>query len=180
MPGQESSSHESNMYNSRRYIAPPDPTHVQCPGYANARCSTLGAVSFHHMLARSAAEGLHPGVGIATAGVLMHLTPAFLVPRHRKRTGKNSLEGQVRAECASRGLPAPACVEELPREWLVERRFLEFIRSRREKAPPQTRPFGLRLTFAEPVSGPLCLGYAAHFGLGVFAAVAAGGPSVRP
>jgi CRISPR-associated protein Csb2 len=31
--------------------------------------------------------------------------------------------------------------------------------------------YDLRLTFAEPVSGPLCLGHSSHFGLGLFAAV---------
>jgi CRISPR-associated protein Csb2 len=28
---------------------------------------------------------------------------------------------------------------------------------------------GLTVTFATPVEGPLCLGYASHFGLGLFA-----------
>lgn len=28
--------------------------------------------------------------------------------------------------------------------------------------------FGLRLEFAEPVAGPLMLGYASHYGLGLF------------
>lgn len=35
------------------------------------------------------------------------------------------------------------------------------------------RAFGARLTFAEPVSGPIALGYGAHFGLGLFTAVEA-------
>jgi CRISPR-associated protein Csb2 len=119
-------------------------------------------------------RGAHPGE-LGTATVWESRTP-FLAPRHLKPAGKNSLVGQVHAECESRGLPAPVRVEEMQREWLVERRFLEFIRSRPEKAPPQTRPFGLRLTFEAPVSGPLCLGYASHFGLGVFCAQPAQSP----
>lgn len=35
------------------------------------------------------------------------------------------------------------------------------------KGPPIAAAFGLRLTFAEPVTGPLALGYAGHFGLGL-------------
>ncbi|WP_437860413.1 hypothetical protein [Sorangium sp. So ce363] len=39
---------------------------------------------------------------------------------------------------------------------------------------PDQRPriaasLGLRLTFAEPVRGPIALGYASHFGLGAMA-----------
>lgn len=108
-------------------------------------------------------RGRHPGE-LATATVWESRTP-FLAPRHCKPHGANALPGQVRAECVSRGLPAPVGVEELP-----QGRFLDFIRARPDKAPPQTRPFALRLTFADPVAGPICLGYSSHFGLGLFAA----------
>jgi CRISPR-associated protein Csb2 len=118
-------------------------------------------------------RGSHPAE-LATAMVWESRTP-FLAPRHLKAAGKNSLAGQVQAECESRGYPVPVLVEELSRDERVERRFLEFIRSRPDKAPPQTRPLGLRLTFAAPITGPLCLGYASHFGLGMFAGVGEGG-----
>ncbi|WP_438041345.1 hypothetical protein [Sorangium sp. So ce128] len=35
--------------------------------------------------------------------------------------------------------------------------------------PPIAASLGLRLTFAEPVRGPIALGYASHFGLGAMA-----------
>ncbi|WP_437327115.1 hypothetical protein [Sorangium sp. So ce381] len=35
--------------------------------------------------------------------------------------------------------------------------------------PPAATSLGLRLTFAEPVRGPIALGYASHFGLGATA-----------
>jgi hypothetical protein len=38
--------------------------------------------------------------------------------------------------------------------------------------PPVDCGFALRLRFAEPVRGPLCLGYGSHFGLGLFQAEA--------
>lgn len=37
-----------------------------------------------------------------------------------------------------------------------------------DRKPPVTMGFGLRLRFSEQVSGPLALGYCAHFGLGMF------------
>ena len=36
--------------------------------------------------------------------------------------------------------------------------------------PSLANGFALRLTFAEPVAGPIALGYASHFGLGQFCA----------
>jgi CRISPR-associated protein Csb2 len=35
------------------------------------------------------------------------------------------------------------------------------------RAPPIAAGFGLRVTFSEPVTGPVALGYAGHFGLGL-------------
>jgi CRISPR-associated protein Csb2 len=96
----------------------------------------------------------------------------FVAPRHIKR-GRHSLEEQVRSELASRGLPSPLRVESLGREAWAERKFHRFVRCRRPPAapPPQDAGFALTLHFGQPVKGPICLGYGAHFGLGLFAAV---------
>lgn len=112
-------------------------------------------------------------VGSRTLGpatVWVSITP-FVPPRFLKTRGANTLLGQVQAELTTRGLP-PAEVEVLTREEIVRRRLHRFVRLRREpaKAPPQNCFFGLRLRFAEPVPGPVCLGYASHFGLGLFSA----------
>ena len=48
-----------------------------------------------------------------------------------------------------------------------------YVRSRRTSRPPEDFGYAVRLTFATPISGPLALGYASHFGLGLFAAVPA-------
>ncbi len=129
------------------------------------------------------------------------VTP-YLAPRHLKRQGRDSLEGQVRAELAERGFPEPVAVEfELERQGyapaeglarllslgrggvrvapeaeegsageLLARRWRHFRRERLEEArkAPAQPALGLRLTFAEPVRGPVCLGYGSHFGLGQF------------
>lgn len=75
------------------------------------------------------------------------------------------------AELASRDLP-PAEVQVLP--WNEANAGLRHaLRVRRSPAqpPPVDAGFAIRLVFAEPVSGPHALGYAAHFGLGQFRAV---------
>ncbi len=101
------------------------------------------------------------------------LTP-FVPPRFVKRRGRNTIEGQVVAELSSRGLPAPVevCrVDIRDDSRLIRQRH--FIRSRRYgPAPPIDCGFQLRLSFAAPLHGPVCLGYGSHFGLGIFAAIA--------
>ncbi len=104
------------------------------------------------------------------AAVWSSVTP-FVAPRHHKRRGKNSLEGQVNAELASRGLPS-AVVEVL--SWDEDTLDLRHsVRVRKHGGPPPPSDFGfsLRLTFERPVSGPIVLGYGSHFGLGLFSAV---------
>ena len=98
------------------------------------------------------------------------LTP-FVAPRHLKKQGKNSLAGQVAAEAASRGLPAPVQVDWIPWQDDSARRFRHWVRRRRQGPQPAVDcGMALRLRFAEPVRGPLCLGYGSHFGLGLFVA----------
>ncbi|MGK3989600.1 hypothetical protein WME99_41515 [Sorangium sp. So ce136] len=48
-------------------------------------------------------------------------------------------------------------------------RHLYAVRVRSEQRPPVATSLGLRLTFPEPVRGPIALGYASHFGLGTLA-----------
>lgn len=100
------------------------------------------------------------------------LTP-FVPPRFVKTRGRNTIEGQVIAELASRGLPAPREVRlvQMMENPLMSRQR-HFIRTRRHGPPPPIDcGFQIQLTFSEPIDGPLCLGYASHFGLGMFAAV---------
>jgi CRISPR-associated protein Csb2 len=143
-----------------------------------------------------------------------HSALPFVPPRHLKPRGAASLEGQVQAELASRGLPAAECIEveleggayipasdfwsvweqrapgrvrmsaaggdqddsepgdpgappQIPR---LASRWLRFRRERVSEGspkPPVTMGLGLRITFGEDVPGPIALGYASHFGLGL-------------
>ena len=99
------------------------------------------------------------------------VTP-FVAPRYLKRSGKNNLAGQVNAELASRGLPKATEVEILP--WdsdNVNLRHFVRVRSRDKLPPPSDTGYALRLQLAKPITGPLTLGYASHFGIGLFQAV---------
>jgi CRISPR-associated protein Csb2 len=95
----------------------------------------------------------------------------FVPPRHIKAR-RHTLEDQVQAELAARGLPPAVRIELLPRTTIVERGFHHFVRARRQRgrAPLVNRFFGLHLELQSAVRGPLTLGYAAHYGLGVFVA----------
>ncbi len=112
--------------------------------------------------------GQHQLAEVAEATLWQSRTP-FVPPRHLKAT-HHTLEDQVQAELASRGLPAARRVEIIERDELVRRGFHRFVRERRAPARPPAAPrfFGVRLELERAVRGPICLGYAAHFGLGLF------------
>lgn len=98
------------------------------------------------------------------------LTPLVL-PRHVKRRGRNTIGGQITDELVLRGLPEPTQIEVLPMD-VGNRSFRHAVRVRRYPArpPPMDAGLAVRLTFNSPVTGPIALGYACHFGLGLFAA----------
>jgi CRISPR-associated protein Csb2 len=115
-------------------------------------------------------ESLSRLVGGENGGREWISSTPFVPPRYLKKRGRNTLEGQVAAELASRGLPAPESIEVLdPREQDIARKQRHFVRHRRfGPAPPIDCGFALRLRFSEPMQGPLSLGYGSHFGMGLF------------
>ncbi len=88
-------------------------------------------------------------------------------------------EAQMRRELQARGLPEPVNVRAL-RGWYKapafapdeapDVRWLEF-QARRYKGDQGYGLAGFELEFAEPISGPLALGFGCHFGLGVFTSI---------
>ncbi len=93
------------------------------------------------------------------------LTPMALT-RHAKCRGGRIVDGaeeQVARELALRGFPRPEEIKLLPGAWM------RFATTRpgtsRRRAPTVV---GVRLHFADPVSGPIALGGLSHFGLGLF------------
>ena len=91
-------------------------------------------------------------------------------PRFVKKRGRNTLEGQVLAELESRGLPPAAQIDVLPDESVAMRHFVR-VRRHGASPPPVDVGYALRITWNEPVPGPIVLGYGCHFGLGLFVAV---------
>lgn len=110
----------------------------------------------------------HPYLRSSTSWVSE--TP-YLHPWYRKK--KFGVEDQIRRECRERGLPEPQ-LERLESRRLRgrDRRPVHFhrfrTRGRRRASQPDTRGSLWRLSFPEPVSGPLALGFGCHFGLGIF------------
>lgn len=107
---------------------------------------------------------------LGTGTVWQSATP-FISPLHIKpKRAKYNLVDQVRRSLRECGLPEPTVVTEIDNK---KTEFLRFVRKRKQvdKAPPSTSPYRLRLEFPSPVSGPICLGYGSHFGLGLFEAV---------
>lgn len=106
----------------------------------------------------------------------------FIPSRFLKPRGKDSLDGQIRAELRQRKLPdlIAAPVVALPmdadEDGLQARQFRHFVRTRQNTGAPGPPPglFRLSLTLESPVEGPLCLGWGCHFGLGLFV------PRARP
>jgi CRISPR-associated protein Csb2 len=120
-------------------------------------------------------EGL--GVFVASSRRWASLTP-FVAPRFIKKSGANSLEGQIRAELTSRGLPVPIAVstDVMPRDGTASERlstlFRHFVRVRKRggNAPPQDAGWYVEIEFGQDVTGPICIGYGSHFGLGMMGA----------
>jgi CRISPR-associated protein Csb2 len=101
------------------------------------------------------------------------LTP-FIAPRYLKRSGKNALVGQIASELSSRGLSQPTDVRVFnPGSSAEFLQYRHFVRKRRKGVqPPADFGYSIQLRFNSPVKGPLCLGYASHFGMGLFRAIA--------
>jgi len=116
---------------------------------------------------------------------LVSATP-FVPPRHyRKGRGDFAewLAAEVRREATNHGLPPPVRVALLRGAGRRDAsatgagrrdasatgiRWLEFRRNRKDD--PAQIGYGFEIEFAEPVTGPVALGYGAHFGLGQFVA----------
>ena len=125
---------------------------------------------------------------LATARRWRSATP-FVLTRHYKKRGQKRdrfppeqlPEANLREEAARRGLPPIAALTRLETGALwqhAERRpasdrpvyWLEFHQRRAfgDGRHGEALGVGFEIAFAEPAAGPLALGYACHFGLGLF------------
>lgn len=110
------------------------------------------------------------GVLAEGSAVWVSVTP-YLHPWHVKR--RFTVEDQIRRECRERGLPEPGAMEVLEEVNVGKERMsrpIHFRRFRGRRGFNQPDRLGSfwRLSFDEPIQGPLALGFACHFGLGLF------------
>ena len=111
---------------------------------------------------------------LGTGRIWVSVTP-FLATGHLKSQG---YQGEIRRLLKRREILPEHLVSDVQTEVLrgiriggADRRTTHFHRFRSQGQEKQTDSQGafLRLSFPEPISGPLSLGYACHFGLGMFA-----------
>lgn len=103
-------------------------------------------------------------------------TTPFVPPRFLKKSGTNTLEGQIKSELAVRGFSTDVAVRIIAVNsddpYANEaRQQRHFKRIRRKLSPKQDAAFTVELLFETEVEGPIALGYASHFGLGLFVAM---------
>ena len=113
-------------------------------------------------------EPAHPLVGQSRRW--QSVTP-YLHPWHCKRGF--GVEDQIRRELVKRGLPEPLEIQFDANLQVAghTRRPMHFhrFRSKRGVRQPDRQGRFVEMTFAEPVKGPIALGFGCHFGLGLFA-----------
>lgn len=103
------------------------------------------------------------------------VTP-FSLPRFPNRGGgkpprpRDLPEGQLIRELKNRGLPEPSSIKRIEGYQVEGRpmvRWLEF-HTTRYNGTKGNGLAGFEVEFAEPVRGPIAVGFACHFGLGLF------------
>jgi len=165
-------------------------------GHANSGDGRIDRLIFHlpdgmDQRTRQAAERLHclwsrdggewqivlENIGGAEAGGDLlakvseweSVTP-YLHPWHMKRGF--DVRAQIRRECIMRGMPEPVELTPLPavKVGAQLRRSLHFrrFREKRDLEQPDRQGSFWRIRFAQPVDGPMSLGFGCHFGLGLF------------
>jgi len=139
-------------------------------GELQVAVSGVGALDDLRSICAGTSRAVNQLLGPPAGATSWVTTTPFVPPRHLKKNGHSSLVGQVEAELIVRGLPS-ANVEVL--DWTGETRALRHFVRRRQRGPqpPLDSGFAVRLTFDRPITGPLCLGYGSHFGLGRFRTV---------
>lgn len=121
-------------------------------------------------------DRLLPVLGKST---VLHSETPYVPSRHLKlKGGRYTLKDDICRELTSRGYPEPTKIEVWNNDLnsghrrLAATHLLTYVRARQPKKPqpPSLKAFGLTLHFNEVVSCPLAIGYASHYGLGLFSA----------
>ena len=96
-------------------------------------------------------------------------TPMVL-RKYLAKHGKKTFAGQIREELAERGLPNPVSIEPMSNQEMVGLKLKGYLlrRGSKKNQPPHESSWACKLTFDQIVDAPITLGYASHFGLGLF------------
>jgi CRISPR-associated protein Csb2 len=134
---------------------------VGCGSMDDVRQQLLGSTS----LSADSLSIVNESVSWCTA------TPMVL-RKFLHRRGKKTVEGQVREELSERGFPDPISIGIWTQQRLVEHNLKGFVlrRGLKKRQPPAERSWGISITFDRPILGPISLGYASHYGLGMLKA----------
>ena len=121
-----------------------------------------------------AATGRIPNNALAVlkpSSTFISATPMVL-RKYLAKNGKKTFAGQIREELKERGLPEPVSIDLLSNQQLVQLKLKGHLlrRSLKKNQPPHESSWGCKLTFEKIINSPLplTLGYASHFGLGLF------------
>lgn len=122
---------------------------------------------------RLALEGLgkaEAGCALTGESTVWESATPYMHPWHTKK--RFGIEDQIRRECEERHLPAPNNMTALEQVDVGSRKrhpiHFKRFRNRKGLTQPDRQGSFWRLTFPEPLRGPLALGFACHFGLGLF------------
>lgn len=114
------------------------------------------------------------GASAVWASATPYVGPAHVGRRGRERSLRKAIRRELRRWASGRRadveVVAVEAIDAGHPAWSGRPRPLEFVRGRsRPGDDGYRRPTGtFRLTLSAAVAGPLCLGYASHYGLGLF------------
>jgi CRISPR-associated protein Csb2 len=90
--------------------------------------------------------------------------PQHIYDRHGNEKRGKSLKAQILGELQNHGYPTGVTIEVLRSQWV---KVHQSRSDHRENTNTEKRGHLLRLTFLEPIAGPIALGHSCHFGLGL-------------
>lgn len=113
-------------------------------------------------------------LGVFDSAEVWESTTPLVLRKYLHRHGKKTVEGQIHEELTERGFPQPTQIQIWSQQSVVARKLKGFVLCRKpgKRQPPCQRSWGITLRFSRPIrTGPISLGYASHYGLGLFRAV---------
>jgi CRISPR-associated protein Csb2 len=108
---------------------------------------------------------------MGTSRIWSSITP-YVFSRYLQNHGKKTPANQIRTELQQRGFDDPVAIRFWTSAEMVAKDLKGYTIRRQagKKQPPSSNSWAMTIEFAEPQQGPMALGYASHYGLGLFQA----------